>query len=71
VASPADVHQRLGRWWSLHQLLHEDADPLARWRAIALDPLHPAIACEEREPPELPDDESLFELCDAARRMPP
>jgi hypothetical protein len=70
VAHSSDVHQRLGRWWSLHALLHEGADPLARWRALTLDPLHPAIACEERPVPELPADEQRRALCEAARRSP-
>ena len=40
------------RWWSLHRkLLADQADPLALWRAQAIDPLSPQVACEELLPP--------------------
>jgi hypothetical protein len=70
VARPKDVHQRDGRWWSLHAELAPDADPLSRWRALGLAPLEPGVACEELTPPELPADERRRALCEAARRLP-
>ncbi|MBI4702021.1 MAG: hypothetical protein HY744_12860 [Deltaproteobacteria bacterium] len=58
-----------GRWWSLHALLGgEQADPLARWRAAALSPLSPPVACWERPAPELPAEAPYRSLCEAARR---
>jgi hypothetical protein len=38
--------------------------------AIALDPLTPAVACEELAPPARPADPVRAALCDAARRVP-
>jgi hypothetical protein len=70
VASPKDVHQRDGRWWSLHAELVPGADALSRWRALGLSPLDPAVACEERPAPVLPADELRRALCEAARRAP-
>ena len=69
VARADDVHQRDGRWWSLHAELAELADPLSRWRALGLEPLDPGVACEELPPPELPADEQRRALCEAARRV--
>jgi hypothetical protein len=67
-----DVHSRFGRWWSLHGLLHPDADgsPRPFLLGIALDPLSPPVACEEKAAPELPSDPIRAALCEAARRVP-
>jgi len=70
VADPTELDDASARWWSLHDVLHRDRHPLARWRAIALDPLSPEVACAELPPPELPDDRLHAALCAAARRMP-
>jgi hypothetical protein len=51
--------------------LHPDKDPEASFRAgIALSPLDPAVACEEKTAPELPGDPIRAALCEAARRVP-
>lgn len=64
-----DVTSRLGRWWSLHGLLHGDPDAERAFStAIELDPLSPEVACEEKLPPELPKDPGRAALCEAARR---
>jgi tetratricopeptide (TPR) repeat protein len=72
VEDPAEVHDRVGRFFSLHGLLHPDApDPDRAFRlAIALDPLAPPVACEEKAAPERPIDPLRAALCDAARRRP-
>jgi hypothetical protein len=70
VDRPEDVHQRLGRWWSLHGLLQETSDPRSSWRGIALDPFEPAVACDELLPPGMPPNELQQALCAAARRAP-
>lgn len=71
VEKPADVHGRFGRWWSLHGLLHGGDDAERAFAgAIALDPFDPAIACEEKLPPELPGDPLRAALCEASRRIP-
>ncbi|HHH11869.1 MAG TPA: tetratricopeptide repeat protein, partial [Sorangium sp.] len=48
----ADTHQVLrpsGRWWSLHgALLQQQGLADAFFHGVAHDPLHPAVACEER-----------------------
>jgi hypothetical protein len=67
-----DIHGRVGRWHSLNGLLHPDAtDPDKPFRmGLALDPLEPAVACEEKPVPELPKDAIRAALCEAARRVP-
>ncbi|MRG94048.1 hypothetical protein [Polyangium spumosum] len=67
-----DVHNRFGRWHSLNGLLHPDPIDLDRpFRfGIALDPLEPAVACEEKVAPELPKDPIRAAICEAARRVP-
>jgi hypothetical protein len=66
-----DIRGGFGRWWSLRGLLHPDKDPEASFRAgIALSPLDPAVACEEKTAPELPGDPIRAALCEAARRVP-
>jgi hypothetical protein len=67
-----DVHGRFGRWHSLNGLLHPDPiDPDKPFRfGLALDPLEPAVACEEKAAPELPKDAIRAAICEAARRVP-
>lgn len=66
-----DVHGNQGRWWSLHGLLFADRDaPRSFSYGVALDPLNPAVACEEKAVPELPLDPIRAALCGAARRVP-
>jgi len=65
----SDVHHNSARWWSLHDLLFDDP-PEARARALSLDPLHPAVACDELLPPSLPSDDLRRALCQSARRWP-
>jgi hypothetical protein len=68
-----DVHNRFGRWWSLHGLLHPEPAAEAE-RAfgygIAQDPLDRDVGCEEKAAPELPKDPLRAALCEAARRVP-
>lgn len=67
-----DIHGRVGRWHSLNGLLHPDAtDPDRPFRlGLALDPLEPQVACEEKAVPELPKDAIRAAICEAARRVP-
>jgi hypothetical protein len=66
-----DLHTRYGRFWSLHGLLFADRAPERAFTlGISLDPLEPAVACEEKPPPELPGDAIRVALCEAARRVP-
>jgi hypothetical protein len=66
-----DVHGHHGRWWSLHGLLFADRDAAQSFSyGVALDPLEPPVACEERAAPELPADPIRAALCEAARRVP-
>jgi hypothetical protein len=71
VEKTEDLHNRHGRWWSLHGLLFpgEDADR-AFSLGIALDPLDPFVSCEEKAAPELPKDALRAAICEAARRVP-
>ncbi|WP_437755788.1 hypothetical protein [Sorangium sp. So ce1389] len=67
-----DVNSRHGRWWSLHGLLHGGPGADRAFSAgVALDPLSPEVACEEKLPPELPADPVRSALCEAARRRAP
>jgi len=73
VEKVEDVHGRVGRWWSLHGLLHGGEGPEAERafsNGVALDPLSPEVACEEKPAPELPKDPVRAALCEAARRVP-
>jgi hypothetical protein len=72
VKEVEDIHNRHGRWWSLHGLLHPDsaAPDRAFGLGIALDPLSAEVACEEKLAPELPKDPIRAALCQAARRVP-
>jgi len=66
-----DVHGRQGRWWSLHGLLFADRDAERSFAyGVALDPLDPQVACEEKTAPESPLDPIRAALCAAARRVP-
>lgn len=66
-----DVHGRHGRWWSLHGLLFADREAERSFAyGVALDPLNPQVACEEKAAPELPSDPIRAALCAAARRVP-
>ena len=66
-----DVHGRQGRWWSLHGLLFADRDAERSFSyGVALDPLDPPVACEEKAAPESPLDPIRAALCAAARRVP-
>ena len=68
-----DVHNRFGRWFSMHGLLHPEpaADAeRAFGLAIALDPLDRDVACEEKAAPDAPKDPLRAALCEAARRVP-
>ena len=73
VEKPEDLHNRTGRWWSLHGLLHPEpaasADKAFSY-GIALDPFDPFVSCEEKAPPELPADPLRRALCEMARRAP-
>ena len=72
VAKPEDVHGRSGRYWSLHGLLvpPPEGDARASFLGLALDPLSPEVACEEKVSPETPTDPLRKALCEAARRVP-
>lgn len=72
VETIEDVHNRTGRWWSLHGLLHPGADGGERSFGIGIahHPLAPEIACEEKAAPALPKDPIRAALCEAARRVP-
>jgi len=71
VSEPDDIDHASGRWWSLHHgYLGLDAFPQARWRALAHDPLNPAVACHELEEGEYPSDPIHRALCLAAWRVP-
>jgi hypothetical protein len=65
-----DLHGRYGRWWSLHGLLHPADAERSFGLGVALDPLTPGVACEEKTAPELPIDAIRRALCEAARRAP-
>lgn len=69
VEREEDVNGRHGRWWSLHGLLASGAGADRAFSAgIELDPLNPEVACEEKLPPELPEDPIRAALCETARR---
>ena len=71
VEKITDVHGGHGRWWSLHGLLFADRDAAQSFSyGVALDPLEPSVACEEKAAPELPADPIRAALCEAARRVP-
>ncbi|MEZ4313981.1 MAG: hypothetical protein R3F14_38660 [Polyangiaceae bacterium] len=72
VAHPEEVHGHSGRYWTLHAFLHPapEGDPRASFLGIALDPLSPEVACEEKPAPDLPTDPLRQALCQAARRIP-
>ena len=71
VAHTEDVHGQSGRYWSLHGLFEpEPARDLSFARGIAIDPLDPNVACEEKPSPELPSDLLRAAICAMARRAP-
>jgi len=71
VEKAEDLHTHFGRFWSLHGLLFPSMDQERSFSlGIALDPLEPAVACEEKSSPELPKDAIRAALCEAARRVP-
>ncbi len=68
-----DVHNRFGRWWSMHGLLHPEpaADAERAFGfAVALDPLDRDAACEEKTAPDAPKDLLRAAICESARRVP-
>jgi glutaredoxin len=70
VEKVEDVHSRYGRWWSLHGLLHPEKADDAFALGMAQDPLDPWVSCEEKAPPDLPNDPIRRAICEAARRAP-
>ncbi len=72
VAKPEDVHGRSGRYWTLHGLLvpPPEGDARAFFLGLAMDPLSPEVACEEKLSPDSPADPLKKALCEAARRVP-
>ncbi len=72
VENEEDIASPFARWFSLHGYLQQDThDPTPSFtRAIALDPLNPFVACEEKAPPELPESPLRRALCEAARKRP-
>lgn len=71
VEKVEDIHGRQGRWWSLHGMLFPERDaPRSFAYGVALDPLDPQVACEEKAAPDLPGDAIRAALCAAARRVP-
>lgn len=72
VAKPDEIHGRHGRYWSLHGLLHPPpaGDGRAFFLGVALDPLSPEVACEEKPLSDTPADPIKKALCEAARRVP-
>jgi predicted Zn-dependent protease len=70
VEKVEDIRSGFGRWWSLHGLLHPQRADLAFREALALDPLDPWVACQEKAAPEVPKDAISAAICEAARRVP-
>jgi len=75
VERPDDVHHSEARWWSMRAALglslQGGADTNAAIRiAISLAPYDPAVACEEKVAPALPEDAARRALCEAARAKP-
>jgi len=67
-----DVHSEFGPWMALHGgWLAEQGQPDQAQASFAvglqLCPLDPEVACEEKLPPEVPDDPHKAPLCQAAR----
>lgn len=70
VAQTDDIRGNDARWWSMHGLLVSTDSDTARAIAVSLDPYDPGVACQEKEPPETPDDPAEKALCEAARLKP-
>ena len=72
VENEEDVSSPFARWFSLRGYFQQDTvDPNPSFtRAIALDPLSPFVACEEKAAPALPESPLRRALCEAARRRP-
>jgi hypothetical protein len=71
VEKVEDIHGGYGRWWSLHGLLtHGDDAETSFTRGVAIDPLDPNVACEEKSSPDLPKDPVRAAICEMARRAP-
>jgi hypothetical protein len=70
VSSLEEVVEKQGRYLSLHAHLAAppDADEVAQ-AALAVQPLEPAVACQELQPPALPSDPQRAALCELARRL--
>lgn len=70
VEKVEDIRSGFGRWWSLHGFLHPARADVAYREALALDPLDPWVACQEKAAPEIPKDPIHAAICEAARRVP-
>ncbi len=71
VAQAKQIRLPTGRWWSLHAAFERDEALANAWpRALANDPLNPAVACRELPPGELPSEPLERALCITARRSP-
>ncbi len=67
-----DVHSEFGPWMALHgRWLAEHGQPEKAEASfgvgLQLCPLDPEVACEEKLPPEVPDDPHKGPVCQAAR----
>jgi len=67
VDKPEEIFGRSGRWWSLHGLLHAEDAARGFSLGIALDPLDPKVACEEKDAPTLPSDPIHAAICTMSR----
>ncbi|MBK8941917.1 MAG: tetratricopeptide repeat protein [Polyangiaceae bacterium] len=65
-----DVHHNEAGWWSMRAALGVPDTQVAIRMAIALAPYDPAVACEEKLPPLLPEEAARRALCVAARLKP-
>lgn len=70
VERTEDVHHNEARWWSMRAALGVPDIEVALRLAIAMAPYDPAIVCEEKAAPALPEDGARRALCEAARRKP-
>ncbi|NUO50360.1 MAG: tetratricopeptide repeat protein [Polyangiaceae bacterium] len=70
VAEAGDVATSDARWWSIRAALGIGEPQKAIRVATGLAPYDPDVTCEEKDPPDLPEDPIQRAVCQAARERP-
>lgn len=70
VEDPLSVDHNHALFWAMRARFFEDDRQRSLDIALSLNPYDPEVACDGTAAPDLPKDERLRDICEAARRKP-